>query len=182
MKTIVEALKDLYVAMGGESSDVSGLSLNPDVIEQIAELVESGETKELPAVTAEDNDKVLAVVNGAWDKAESGGGSGGVEVVVARIEVSNYDSSSSSYTVVNSNYTKDELIAIADNGGMIFANIYQVMGGSEAPLMRRGVLEGWSNDGIDFTTAKFTYNGTNFVPQVISCNWNYEGKMGYIQA
>lgn len=68
MKTIVEALQELYVAMGGEQSDVSGFSLNPDVIEQIAALVQSGATKELPAVTASDNNKVLAVVNGAWNK------------------------------------------------------------------------------------------------------------------
>lgn len=76
MKTIVEALQDLYVAMGGSASDVSNMTLNPDVIEQIASLVSSGETKELPAVTAADNDKVLAVVNGAWDKAEASGGGG----------------------------------------------------------------------------------------------------------
>ena len=31
-------------------------------------------TNELPDVTEDDNDKVLKVVNGAWDKAEAGGG------------------------------------------------------------------------------------------------------------
>lgn len=42
MKTIVEALQELYIALGGKEEDVSGLVLNPDVIEQIAELAKNG--------------------------------------------------------------------------------------------------------------------------------------------
>lgn len=53
MKTIVEALKDLYVAMGGESSDVAELSLNPDVIEKIAEVAEGGTGGGILIVNAE---------------------------------------------------------------------------------------------------------------------------------
>lgn len=74
--TIVEALQNLYVAMGGSAEDVANIALNPDMINELATLVSSGATKELPAVTAEDNDKVLAVVNGAWDKAEASGSGG----------------------------------------------------------------------------------------------------------
>ena len=74
MKTIVEALKDLYVAMGGDDSAVADFSLNPDVIEQIASLVQSGATKELPAVSSTDNGNVLTVVEGAWAKAAASGG------------------------------------------------------------------------------------------------------------
>lgn len=100
MKTILEALKDLYVALGGSSSDVSGLSLNPDVIEKMATLVTSGALKELPALTgnagkvlkvsegatgvewgselpsvsADDNGDVLTVVEGVWSKAALSGG------------------------------------------------------------------------------------------------------------
>lgn len=67
MKTIVEALQDLYVAMGGQESDASGFSLTPDVIEKISQLIQSGQTKELPAVTAEDEGKSLMVTGaGEW--------------------------------------------------------------------------------------------------------------------
>lgn len=34
--TTVEALKDLYVSVGGEASDVEGVTLNPDMISAIA--------------------------------------------------------------------------------------------------------------------------------------------------
>lgn len=75
MKTIVEALQDLYVALGGKESDVSGLKLNPDVIEQIAALVDGGALNELPAVTGADAGDVLTVsAEGKWEAAAPGGG------------------------------------------------------------------------------------------------------------
>ena len=96
MDTTIIALRSLYVALGGDAADVANLSLIPDLINAIAALITSGATKELPevkiadngkalvanyaakkwvatkldtlpAVTAEDNGKVLKVVNGAWD-------------------------------------------------------------------------------------------------------------------
>lgn len=73
MKTTVEALKALYVALGGQLTDtyediaggvaVSEYVLIPDVIEAISQVVTDAE---LPAVTAEDNGKVLKVVDGEW--------------------------------------------------------------------------------------------------------------------
>ena len=73
MKTTVEALKALYVALGGQLTDyysdiaggvaVSEYVLIPDVIEAISQVVTGAE---LPAVTAEDNGKVLKVVEGKW--------------------------------------------------------------------------------------------------------------------
>ena len=76
MKTIVEALQDLYVALGGKKADVSGLKLNPDVIEQIAALVNEGALNELPAVTEADAGDVLTVDNsGKWGAAAPSGGS-----------------------------------------------------------------------------------------------------------
>lgn len=98
MKTIVEALQDLYVALGGEKADVSGLKLNPDVIEQIAALVNAGALNELPAVTSEDAGDVLTVDNsGKWGAAAPSGGSslpsvtnadiGDVLTVIADVDV-----------------------------------------------------------------------------------------------
>ena len=76
----VEALKALYVALGGSLTDYySGIAggiavadyvLIPDVIQAIAKKAESvataATTPELPAVTAEDNGSVLKVANGKW--------------------------------------------------------------------------------------------------------------------
>lgn len=42
MKTIPEALKDLYVAMGGDAEDVANLTVTPDVIEALADVYEGG--------------------------------------------------------------------------------------------------------------------------------------------
>lgn len=71
MKTTVEALKALYIALGGQLTDtyagiadgvaVSEYVLIPDVIEAISQVV-----VKVPAVTAEDNGKILKVANGEW--------------------------------------------------------------------------------------------------------------------
>ena len=76
--TTVEALKGLYVAMGGSLTDyysdiangitVSNYVLIADVIQAITKVVTSTGI-ELPAVTSEDNGNVLTVVSGKWAKA-----------------------------------------------------------------------------------------------------------------
>lgn len=73
MNTTVEALKSLYVALGGQLTDtydsiaggiaVSDYVLIPDAIKAISQVVTGAE---LPAVAAEDNGKVLKVVEGKW--------------------------------------------------------------------------------------------------------------------
>lgn len=97
MATINEALKKLFLGLGGDAKDLSDNSTVSDYIndlesaikayaggasEDIIDDSEASETKtyssskinslipadELPAVTAEDNGKILAVVNGAWAK------------------------------------------------------------------------------------------------------------------
>lgn len=77
MNTTVEALKGLYVALGGQLTDtydsiaggiaVSDYGLIPDCIKAITQVVTGAE---LPAVTAEDNGKVLKVVDGEWAVGE----------------------------------------------------------------------------------------------------------------
>lgn len=67
MKQTVDALKALYVALGGSAEDVAEINLIPDMILAIAEVAAS--TVELPAVSGSDNGSVLTVVEGKWAKA-----------------------------------------------------------------------------------------------------------------
>lgn len=66
MDTTVEALKNLYVALGGSADDVANISLIPDMINKIATVAATATAPELPKVTAEDNGKVLKVASGKW--------------------------------------------------------------------------------------------------------------------
>lgn len=66
MDNTITALKNLYVALGGDVDDVADVVIIPDMINAIAALITSGATKELPAVTTDDNGKVLKVAEGAW--------------------------------------------------------------------------------------------------------------------
>ena len=63
--TTVEALKLLYVKLGGNLSDIADLDTDAEIIDAIEDL----NFKELPSVTADDNGDVLTVVSGAWAKA-----------------------------------------------------------------------------------------------------------------
>ena len=65
-KTTVDALKDVYVELGGNIADVKDMQTDAEVIEALKALV--GSTIELPPVTSEDNGDFLRVVNGAWAK------------------------------------------------------------------------------------------------------------------
>lgn len=78
----IEALQKLYVALGGEAADVANLNITPEMISAIADIVGGGGGSSLPAVTADDNGKVLAVVEGDWDKAENAGGA--VEITLSQ--------------------------------------------------------------------------------------------------
>ena len=62
----VEALKALYVAMGGAAEDVKDLNLNSEVIAALANVAGTIAAGILPEVTAEDDGKVLTVVDGRW--------------------------------------------------------------------------------------------------------------------
>lgn len=69
MDRTVDALKALYVALGGTASEVADITLIPDMINAIATVAASATAAELPSVKAADNDKVLTVVNGKWAAA-----------------------------------------------------------------------------------------------------------------
>ncbi len=70
MNQTVDALKALYVALGGTAADVADITLIPDMVNAIAALVQSGGTAELPSITTTDNGKVLTVVSGKWAAAD----------------------------------------------------------------------------------------------------------------
>ena len=71
MDNNITALQGLYVALGGDADDVAELNTIPDMINAIATVAAGVAGATLPEVTAEDNGKVLTVVDGAWAAAEA---------------------------------------------------------------------------------------------------------------
>ena len=69
MNNTVEALRAVYVALGGDSADVADIVTTPELITMIATLISSGATAELPTVTTANNGEVLTVVSGEWKAA-----------------------------------------------------------------------------------------------------------------
>lgn len=70
MDNTLDALRGLYVALGGDADAVANLVIIPDLINAIATQAATALAKagasELPEVDAEDNGKVLKVANGKW--------------------------------------------------------------------------------------------------------------------
>ena len=62
----LEALKGLYVALGGDADDVKDITLIADMITAIATVAATATAPELPEEKAADNGKVLKVVDGKW--------------------------------------------------------------------------------------------------------------------
>ena len=69
MNLTVEALKELYIALGGSAANAADITLIPDMIKAIAAHISGGGAAELPSVTTADNGKVLTVVEGEWSAA-----------------------------------------------------------------------------------------------------------------
>ena len=70
MDNTLDALRGLFVALGGDADDVANLVIIPDLINaiatQAATALATAGASELPEVDAEDNGKVLKVANGKW--------------------------------------------------------------------------------------------------------------------
>lgn len=62
-KTINEALKDLFLGIGGNSSALADNSTVSDYIEDLTSAIKASA---LPEVAAANNGQVLAVVDGTW--------------------------------------------------------------------------------------------------------------------
>lgn len=65
MDNNVDALKALYVALGGDADDVADISLISEMIKAIATVVPASSAL-LPTVTAANDGDILKVVDGAW--------------------------------------------------------------------------------------------------------------------
>lgn len=62
----IDALKAIYVALGGNASTVANMTLIPDVLNAIATVIPAATAAELPAVTSSNNGQVLTVDGGKW--------------------------------------------------------------------------------------------------------------------
>ena len=69
MINTIEALRGLYVALGGDLTDVANITTIPVMLSAISE-VAAAAASELPAVKGTDDGKVLSVVSGKWAKAD----------------------------------------------------------------------------------------------------------------
>lgn len=70
MINTVESLRGLYVALGGNITEVANLTTIPELLTEISTVAQAAAT-ELPAVKSQDNGKVLTVVNSKWQKADA---------------------------------------------------------------------------------------------------------------
>lgn len=68
MINTVEALRGLYVALGGDLTDVANITTIPVMLSAISE-VAAAAASELPPVKGTDDGSVLTVVSGKWAKA-----------------------------------------------------------------------------------------------------------------
>lgn len=66
MGDTVKALKAIYVALGGNASDVANITLIPDMLNKIAIVAATATAAELPKVTSTNNGQVLTVDGGKW--------------------------------------------------------------------------------------------------------------------
>lgn len=63
----VQALKGLYVVLGGDVADVADVLTIDGMITAISDLIDTdGIPGALPAVTATENGKIMKVVDGEW--------------------------------------------------------------------------------------------------------------------
>lgn len=65
MDNNVDALKALYIALGGSADDLAEAVTIPEIITAIAGKIYAGGVV-LPSVKSTDNGKVLTVVSGKW--------------------------------------------------------------------------------------------------------------------
>lgn len=69
-KTINQALKDLFLSLGGESSALADNTSVSDYIADLESAIKATAAAELPEVAAANDGQVLAVKDGKWTLCE----------------------------------------------------------------------------------------------------------------
>lgn len=123
----VNALKAVYVALGGSEADIAGITSNPDMIKALAALINDNGISTLPDPSEANDGDVLTVADGEWKaQAPSGGGGAGTFEVT--------------FSVDNDTWSADKTFAelkAAINGGH---NIRGLMAGERTICL---TLDGW---------------------------------------
>ena len=87
----VNALKAVYVALGGDAADVAGIASNPDMIKALAALINNNGISTLPDPSEANDGDVLTVADGEWTAATPSGG-GAMIVTLTEDDQSNWSS------------------------------------------------------------------------------------------
>lgn len=66
MTSNIDALKEVFVALGGDAADVANMTVNAEVIHAIALQIPTALASVLPEVSASNNGAVLKVADGKW--------------------------------------------------------------------------------------------------------------------
>lgn len=151
--TTVEELRTLYVKLGGSIEDVAGLQTDAELIDKIEDIYEAGSS--LPEVTAEDNGKILSVVNGEWDKSDH----------KACYIFGFYKDSNNNYKFRDENVTCEIIINLIKDGSVVMLNqsgwVYQLVYFSESNNEVKFVYMGLSGSTVTYKNLRVYLNASN---------------------
>lgn len=165
-RTTVDELKSLYVKMGGSLADVADLQTDAEMIDKIEDLAGAG----LPAVTADDNGKVLSVVEGVWDKAEASGGNIIFDVTASQLPSATSNSLNGSLT----NATVEDVLNTINSGKNVILHFQK--SGSQMELWF--FLQFLYDENTPYFNTLYFYNGkANFVTAQMDNNYPNSNKV-----
>lgn len=130
--TTVEALKELFTALGGSEEDVKAITTNPEMVHALAGI--AGSAIELPKVTAADAGDILAVdESGKWAKAAAPtGGMQYKEYIVTKNGVNYSLPSGVNATTIQSDITNGYFVVLK-YGGRIYYLRHDQLGATTNP-------------------------------------------------